>query len=102
VYSGTTSIVAIHGLGSSPDRAWVHKATNAMWLRDFLPKDIPEARIMTFNHDSNWVSSALEQSLKDYAQTLLSVLEGQRVSYEVRERSSLRLQPHTFLSAHGI
>ena len=65
------SIVAIHGLGSSPNRAWVHKDTGKCWLKDFLPKALPNARIIAFNHDSSWSSHAPRQSLSEYSEALL-------------------------------
>ena len=49
-------MVAIHGLGGHPHSTWM--ATNdrgeeKLWLRDFLPDDLPKARIMTFGYSSD-------------------------------------------------
>lgn len=43
----TINVVAVHGLQG--DRT--HES-DSLWLRDFLPTDIPNARIMTFGYDS--------------------------------------------------
>jgi hypothetical protein len=82
--SSFASIVAVHGLGSAPDTAWVHKGgNNSMWLRDFLPKAGLNARIMTYNHNTAWKVGALSQKLKDYGQHLLLVLDDVRQTDEV-------------------
>lgn len=43
-----------------------------MWLRDFLPEEIPEARIMTYGYDSK---ATAKISFDDLATTLLSTIE---------------------------
>jgi hypothetical protein len=40
------SIVAVQGLWANPNFTW--NKDGVMWLSDMLPKDIPGARIMTF------------------------------------------------------
>ncbi|KAL7809400.1 ankyrin repeat-containing domain protein [Trichoderma aethiopicum] len=73
-------IIAVHGLGSSVERTWTHKESNQLWLRDFLPLDLPEARIMTYSHNSNWQSNALVKDLSDYGRQFLYVLEHERMN----------------------
>ena len=78
------SIIAVHGLGSTPDRAWVHKGSGKNWLRDFLPHDLNhKIRIMTYNHQSNWESYAFLKSFDAFAQDLLRALEERRSLEEV-------------------
>ena len=73
------SIIAVHGLGSTPDRAWVHKESGKNWLKDFLPNDLNhKARIMTYNHQSRWESYAFRKSFHGFSQDLLRTLEEQR------------------------
>jgi hypothetical protein len=52
-------------------------------LRDFLPQDLPKARIMTYRHKSSWMSNALVKDLGDHAKQFLHYLEGQRATDEV-------------------
>ncbi|MCJ1279947.1 Kinesin light chain 3 [Puttea exsequens] len=45
-------IVAVHGLGGDAITTWTHPKSNAFWLKDFLPQQIPDARIMTFGYNA--------------------------------------------------
>jgi hypothetical protein len=72
-----------HGLGSNPDWAWRHEQTGAMWLRDFLPKSFPQARIMAFNHNSAWSMNAPVRSVEVCGEQLLHVLNTRRETAEV-------------------
>ena len=42
----------MHGLGGDSIKTWTHPESNAFWLRDFLPRKVPDARILTFGYDS--------------------------------------------------
>jgi hypothetical protein len=44
------SIIAVHGLGSEYPATWMKNET--MWLKDFLPDDFPQARILAFVYPS--------------------------------------------------
>ena len=80
------SIIAVHGLGSVPDRAWVHKESKRNWLTDFLPDDLPaghKARIMAYNHQSHWESYAFTKKFDAFARDLLRALEDRQCSDEV-------------------
>jgi len=50
------SIVAVHGLNGHPKKTWT--ANNVNWLRDFLPPDIPNARILSWGYDANTHSTS--------------------------------------------
>ena len=47
----SVDIVAVHGLGGHQYDTWTHD-NGIMWLRDLLPQDIPNARVMTWGYDS--------------------------------------------------
>lgn len=72
------SIVAVHGLGSNLDWAWTDEVSGAMWLKDFLPKACPRARIMAFNHNSAWNVDAPVKSVEVCGQQLLDALNYHR------------------------
>lgn len=68
------SIVAVHGLNGHREKTWT--ANNVNWLHDFLPSDIPNARILTWGYDANTHSTSQinTQYLYDHAQGLVSDL----------------------------
>lgn len=53
-----------------------------MWLRDFLPKDIPEVRTFIFGYDSGLKESTSSSSLADYARQLLCAIHNIRAHAE--------------------
>jgi hypothetical protein len=46
------SIVAVHGLGGHREKSWTYEKDEerVLWLRDFLPIYVPDARIVTFGY----------------------------------------------------
>lgn len=88
------SIVAVHGLSplKDPNHAedtWTAKASRKMWLRDFLPHKIPNARIMLFGYNSNAAFSTSAAGVQDQAEVLFSRL--------IRERRSAPDRPLIFI-----
>lgn len=47
----TFSIVAVHGLAGGSLSTWRHD-NGKTWLLEFLPQDLPNARIMTFGYSA--------------------------------------------------
>ncbi|KAF4625976.1 hypothetical protein G7Y89_g12185 [Cudoniella acicularis] len=43
-------IVAVHGLGGHYKHSWTDVKTEALWLRDFIPKRIQTARVLSFGY----------------------------------------------------
>ena len=75
--SGTFSIVAIHGLGGDWKETWT--ADNGrLWLRDFLPLQLPNARIMSYGYDSGTFFTQSTENITDIAATLLAMLRTKR------------------------
>jgi hypothetical protein len=79
----TADIIFVHGLGSLPDSTW-HKPLPGQktkypegvhWVRDLLPSDIPDARLMFFNYDSTVYNDAPQKSLRTIGDELLLALE---------------------------
>jgi hypothetical protein len=65
------SIVAVHGLNGDAFRTWTDKASDCLWLKDFLPEKFPRARISTFGYDSRLAFSGSMAGLDDFALDLL-------------------------------
>lgn len=70
-------VVAVHGLQGDAFKTWQHD-NGSIWLRDFLPADIPLARIMTFGYDSTVAFSKSVAKLEDKSLELLNSLSAER------------------------
>jgi hypothetical protein len=78
------SIVAVHGLGGHAIKTWTSR-NGKQWLKDFLPKDTPDARIMTFGYDARVLDSRSVIGMMENANNLLTNLRFRRSSLEVRQ-----------------
>jgi len=90
-------IVFVHGLNGNPYKTWMEPEKGVYWPVHLLPKDVHNARIMTFGYDADWKNAkGLESffqpvgtcSLTDHAVALVSDLAGKRV-----EASAVSLVP---------
>ncbi|KAF1952737.1 TPR-like protein [Byssothecium circinans] len=68
-------IVAVHGLNGDREKTWT-ASSGVNWLRDLLPQDLPNARIISWGYDANTHrrSGVSCQYLFDHARTLVSDL----------------------------
>ena len=80
VYS---SIVAVHGLCGDAFGTWTEEVSGKLWLRDFLPSQVPNTRIMSYGYDSFIAFSKSEAELGDVAADLLNRLNDERDTPEV-------------------
>lgn len=69
------SIVAVHGLNprGSTDHAfstWT-AANGSLWLKDLLPTEIPNARILVYSYNSSAVFHASQQGIEGEARELM-------------------------------
>ncbi|KAM0799521.1 hypothetical protein BDR22DRAFT_855691 [Usnea florida] len=89
LYKGSNpsvDIVAVHGLGATPDLAWIRKVKDGdreelvNWLADknMLPAKLPDSRIMTFNYESKWLLGAPMQRRNLCAIQLLTAIGNKR------------------------
>ena len=75
--SDTFSIVAVHGLGGDWEGTWTDE-NGKLWLRDFLPFQLPNARTMSYGYNSEAVFSKGVTDIGDEAAMLLDRLDGER------------------------
>jgi hypothetical protein len=66
-------------------RTWTAE-NGKLWLRDFLPSQLPSARIMSFGYNSDTALSKAVTDIDDVASMLLSRLNLQRQLEEERKR----------------
>ncbi|RYO22803.1 hypothetical protein AA0113_g12761 [Alternaria arborescens] len=83
-------IVAVHGLNGQCEKTWTagNGIDSVNWLRDLLPHDLPNARILSWGYDANTHSSSRVscQYLFDHARTLVSDLCLERQITETSKR----------------
>ena len=76
----TVDIVAVHGLIGDAFRTWTVTQTSGkeiFWLRDMLPSEVPNARVLTYGYDSDpgkMFDSASTNMVHHHATTLVSEL----------------------------
>ena len=74
---GAFSIVAVHGLGGNWQGTWTAE-NGKLWLRDFLPLQLPSARIMSYGYDSRTFFTQSTENITDIATNLLVMLRTKR------------------------
>ena len=84
-------IVAIHGLMGNPYTTWTKgKDPNGTpWISQFLPSQVPHARIFSYGYDSNIVRSSSVAGIPEFAMNLLAWLKLKRSTDEERQRPLL-------------
>ena len=70
---------------------WTHASTEKLWLRDFLPLAIPNARIMTFGYDSRVPDSRSILGIMENANSLLTHLSNSRDAQDMKVCDSFHL-----------
>jgi hypothetical protein len=79
------SIIAVHGLGGDWEKTWTDD-NGALWLRDFLPSQLPPARIMSYGYNSRTAFSKAVTDIDDEAAMLLDRIDGERQSNDQKAR----------------
>jgi hypothetical protein len=77
------SVIAIPGLGSHPIGSWKARDRTGVWLRDFLPDDVPNIRVLLYGYDTALEQSDSKQSIIDLAKSLLESIKAFRKVTEV-------------------
>ncbi|KFX90997.1 hypothetical protein V490_06147 [Pseudogymnoascus sp. VKM F-3557] len=82
----TADIIAITGLDGHAYGSWRGKGNlGRMWLRDFLCKDMPCCRTMTYGYNSKLSSHGID-TIMDYSRGLVEELKKVRNTEELRKR----------------
>jgi hypothetical protein len=91
------SIIAVQGFGSRYPHTWEMvcqsgangERRTVMWLKDFLPTDLPKARILAFDYPSQWAGDPDYTSLKTCGLSLLNEIARDREKSNVRPQMCL-------------
>ncbi|KAH7129663.1 ankyrin repeat-containing protein, partial [Dactylonectria estremocensis] len=73
-------IIAVPGLGSHALGSWKSPNSDDVWLRDFLPKDVPNIRVLLYGYDTTLPGSLSKQSIEDLGGALLEQIIAYRAS----------------------
>ncbi|OBT89651.1 hypothetical protein VE02_01795 [Pseudogymnoascus sp. 03VT05] len=84
---GFMDVVAVHGLQGDWKYTWEDDSKN--WLRDFLPTQVQQLRILSFGYDSSIAFSSSTPDLRDLATKLLNTLGRKRDTSQEKKRPIL-------------
>ncbi|KAF3073926.1 hypothetical protein CFAM422_003506 [Trichoderma lentiforme] len=71
-------IIAVTGLAGHAFGSWKSKSKPDMWLRDFLPGSIPNARVLTYGYDTKLPGSRSKSSILELSRKLLESIKTTR------------------------
>ncbi|GFF32144.1 isoform Er14 of ankyrin-1 [Aspergillus udagawae] len=71
-------VIAISGLGGHAFGSFKERGGSFMWLRDALPLDFPNARILIYGYDTRLIRSSSFQNLTDLGRALQIDMKGIR------------------------
>ncbi|PKK49215.1 hypothetical protein CI102_4806 [Trichoderma harzianum] len=86
--SDAVDVIAIHGLNGHQEKTWTDTKTRVNWLSDAscLPRDIPNARILTYGYNSTSYFSRADPDVRDFASALLAALRAKRKTNAEKQR----------------
>ena len=77
--------VAVCGLGGHAFGSFKEKGTSYMWLRDSLPKDLPNIRILLYGYESELDGSDSNQNVSVIADSFIGHLRALRTQSKVSQ-----------------
>ena len=83
-------------MGSHAIGGFKAKDRNDVWLRDFLPKDVPKARVLTYGYDSRITDPDAKYSITDLAKAFLDSVRAFRADTEVILTPSIIISDSAF------
>lgn len=72
--SAGVDIVAVHGINGDAFKTWAAGEGGPSWLQDFLPQDLPGARVFSFGYNSHVLFSRARGDVNSFARALLAHL----------------------------
>ncbi|KAI9507260.1 hypothetical protein F5148DRAFT_140868 [Russula earlei] len=72
-FNNELDIIAIHGLNGHAFSSWA--VNHVMWLRDLLPKRVPNARVLVYGYNANHVEDVYLFRINEYARLFLQSLK---------------------------
>jgi hypothetical protein len=72
------SVIAVPGLGSHAIGSWKSPSGNDVWLRDYLPNDVPDIRVLLFGYDTPLLGNDSKDSIEDLGSRFLESIKAFR------------------------
>ncbi|CAG9999233.1 unnamed protein product [Clonostachys byssicola] len=79
-------IIVIPGLGCNAIGSWRNSKTNKIWIRDFLPQDLPNIRVLLYGYDTTLPGSHSKQSIADLGNSLMETVTAFRSKTQTLRR----------------
>ncbi len=74
----SVDVVFVHGLTGNAYKTWAEQGSSKYWPKDFLPNDLPDARIIAFGYDADvtrpFFGAVSQNNLRDHSLALLGDL----------------------------
>ncbi|PMB67555.1 Ankyrin repeat domain-containing protein 50 [Beauveria bassiana] len=83
-------VIAVPGLGSHALGSWKSPNNDDVWLRDFLPKDVPNIRVLLYGYDTSLQDSRSNQSMEDLGQGFLEKI----IAFRANDGALIRACKH--------
>ncbi|KAL8907435.1 MAG: hypothetical protein Q9207_001405 [Kuettlingeria erythrocarpa] len=71
-------VIAVPGLGSHAIGSWRSPTSNDLWLRDYLPDDIPNIRVLLYGYDTPLLGNNSKDSIEDLGVRFLESIKAFR------------------------
>lgn len=71
------------GLASHAIGSWKASGGNEVWLRDYLPTDVPGIRVLLYGYDTDLLKSDSRKSIEEMGQMLLESVNAFRGDLQV-------------------
>ena len=82
----TVDLIAVPGLGSHALGSFKSSGGFEVWLRDFLPRDIPSIRVLLYGYDTTLAGNESKSSIHDLSKSFLESVRAFRVGTQTRRR----------------
>ncbi|KAI3325776.1 hypothetical protein HD806DRAFT_491196 [Xylariaceae sp. AK1471] len=79
-------LVAVTGLGGHAFGSWRSPNNDEMWLRDYLPTDIPNHRIIVYGYNTKLQGNESKQSIEDLGARFMESLAAFRIDTKTTQR----------------
>ena len=77
--NATVDVIAVPGLGSHALGSFRSSDSHHVWLRDFLPRDVPNIRMLLYGYDTKLLRSSSKSSIRDLSRSFLESMRSFRM-----------------------